>query len=86
MRKDIKIDTVIGERMHVLAKTKFFEPLRDVFGYLDGSPYRGSGQNLLLLGYPVHRDRMSALGPGCVKTIFEARARNIDSRNYRRRQ
>ncbi len=62
MRKDIKIDTVIGERMHVLAKTKFFEPLRDVFGYLDGSPYRGSGQNLLLLGYPVHRGRMSALG------------------------
>ena len=62
MRKDIKIDTVIGERMHVLAKTKFFEPLRDVFGYLDGSPYRGSGQNLLLLGYPVHRSRMSALG------------------------
>ncbi|MCZ6496180.1 MAG: aldehyde dehydrogenase family protein [Alphaproteobacteria bacterium] len=30
--------------------------------------------------------RMSASGPGCVKTIFEARARNIDSRNCRRRQ
>ena len=29
---------------------------------------------------------MSASGPGCVKTIFEARARNIDSRNCRRRQ
>ncbi len=29
---------------------------------------------------------MSAYDPGCVKTIFEARARNIDSRNCRRRQ
>ncbi len=29
---------------------------------------------------------MSPLGPGSVKTIFEARARNIDSRNCRRRQ
>ncbi len=28
----------------------------------------------------------SAVGPGCAKTIFEARARNIDSRNCRRRQ
>ena len=44
MRKDIKIDTVIGERMHVLAKTKFFEPLRDVFGYLDGSLQKGDGE------------------------------------------
>jgi len=29
---------------------------------------------------------MSEMGPGCVETIFEARARNIDSRNCRRRQ
>ena len=29
---------------------------------------------------------MAASGPGCVKTIFEARARNLDSRNRRRWQ
>ena len=36
---------------------------------------------LLLLAFT-----MFLLGPGCVKTIFEARSRNIHSRNWRRRQ
>ncbi len=39
--QDLLIDCVVGERGRVLAKAKFFQPLRDVIGHWSGLNFPG---------------------------------------------